>query len=259
MIELGVQPQGERGAAGPEVHARPAADNLIKEEPRTLVWRQPLPDGQPAVWKLYRHCKVGLPQRCGCYRCRGQREYEALRHLERQGLPCSRAAFWACGTEARVGAYSLLVTHEVPQACNFQNWLDASQSNYSPLLQPLFQLVAAMHRSGLQHGAMLERNILHTPAGFHLIDLPQARLFRRSIEGRHAGWFDLTLLVHSLTRHLDDEVLISGLAGYPRLPRPARAFVQRVRAEPWSRRYRKFLGMWYTAQAFGHRLLGPIR
>ena len=38
----------------PEELGYPEPDQLIKVEPRTLVWRQTLPDGIPAVVKLYR-------------------------------------------------------------------------------------------------------------------------------------------------------------------------------------------------------------
>jgi hypothetical protein len=41
------------GPPGPLPRADPGAGALIKEERRTVVWRQRLPDGAPAVWKMY--------------------------------------------------------------------------------------------------------------------------------------------------------------------------------------------------------------
>ena len=254
MFALTVQPRDDRGACGPSLVARPGRAGLIKEEPKTLVWRQPLPDGTRAVWKLYRHRRIALPERLGLYRNRALREYAALRHLDRHGIPCSRPAFWAEGRDPTEGAYALLVTHEIAGACDFHSWINAARGTQSPLMQPLFRLVADMHRSGLQHGTLLERNVLLSPSGFHLIDFPRSHLYPQSIEGRPAGWFDLHLFIQSLKRHFDDGVLANGLAGYARLPCPAAEFVRRARAHPWSKRRRKAIEFYYAAHAFFHGL-----
>lgn len=249
-------PRGRHGAAGPAVRADPAAGTLIKEERKTVVWRQTLTDGTRAVLKLYRHRKPSWLERRGWYTGRAEREYRALCHLEDHQVACSAPLFWACGETPATGRYELLATREVAGAVDLHDLVKQGNAPSSLDLRPLFALTAALHRSGLQHGALLGRNVLLAGRDFFLIDLPRSQRFGRSIEGRGAGLFDLKVLVQSLAPYLPDETLVAGLAGYARLPRPAVDLVRAMRPQPLNNRRLNLLHAVFTVQSGCSRLLG---
>lgn len=249
MPALDILPRDSRGTTGPALKADPAAGSLIKEERKTVVWRQTLPDGIPAVWKLYRHRKPSFLERRGWYTGRAEREFRALGHARDHGVACSEPLFWATGASDATGIYELLVTREVVGATDLKDWLDRHRGETPPDLQPLFALAAALHRTGLQHGALLARNILLAGREFHLIDFPRCQRFGRSIEGRPAGWFDLKVLVQSLVPYLPDGPLVEGLGGYPLRPGPAGDLVRAMRPQPLNNRRLNALHAVYTLQS----------
>ena len=226
-----LRPLGRAGSTGETLRADPTS-GLIKEERKTVVWRQTLPDGTRAVLKLYRHRKVRLAESMGLYTGRAEREFKALTHLAARGVPCSEPLFWATGTLPESGKYELLATREVPGAEDLKAWMLAHARTRPLDLAPLFALAAAAHRTGLQHGALLERNVLLADGAFYLIDFPRCQFFGRSIEGRGPGLFDLRTLVNSFLRYLPDETLVRALAGYGRLPVDPAALVRDLRAHP---------------------------
>lgn len=254
-----VHPRGRTGRHSSALVADPAAGTLIKEERKTVVWRQTLPDGTPAVLKLYRHRKPSLLERAGLYTGRAEREFRALCHLEDHGVACSAPLFWAVGETPDTGRYELLATREVPGALDVRDWLDRHAGKQPLDLVPLFALAAAMHRTGLQHGAFLGRNVLLAGHDFFIIDLPRSQRFGRSIEGRGPGLFDLKVFIQSLTPYLPDEALVPGLSGYPRLPVPAKDLVRAMRPQPLNNRRLNGLHAVYTLQSGWSRLFCPRR
>lgn len=253
-----LQPCGRTGLNSQPITADPAAGVLIKEERKTVVWRQTLPDGTPSVLKLYRHRKPTWLERRGFYTGRAEREFRALCHLEDHRVACSLPLFWAVGETPETGRYELLATREVAGAVDVRDWL-GSEAGKTPLdWTPLFALAAAMHRTGLQHGALLARNVLLAGQHFHLIDLPRSQRFGRSIEGLDAGLFDLKVLLQSLTPFLPDAPLVAGLTGYPRLSVQAEELVKTMRAQPLNNRRLNTLHAVYTLQSGWSRFFDKI-
>jgi tRNA A-37 threonylcarbamoyl transferase component Bud32 len=194
--------------------ARPEPTSIIKSARDALVWRQRATDGAPAVWKLYSHRPWRAWERSRRVACRVQREFEALAFLQAHGVPCSMPLAWARGESRDLGRYELLVTREVTGARDLSRWFAASDEATRRALDlaPLFASVRAMHAGGLQHGALAIRNVLISPAGFHLIDLPRRQWFGRSIVGSAPASFDLGLLVQELVAHLPPEQVAAALA-----------------------------------------------
>lgn len=232
MPAIDAQTRGLNGLTGITLRLNPAAGTIIKEERDAVVWRQILPDGIPAVLKLYRHRKLLWFKQRGWYTSRAEREFHVLSHAMHHGIACSAPLFWAVGRTEDKTHYELLATREVCGAKDFKNWLMCRRSEDLPDLKPLFALVASLHRSGIQHGALFARNVLFAGCNFHLIDFPRSHRYGSSIEGRRAGWFDIKLLLQSMTKHLPDAPLIAGLAEYPHLPDSAETFVRNIRRTP---------------------------
>lgn len=251
---LDIQPRTRTGGPSAVLRADPSAGNLIKEERKTVVWRQSLPDGTPAVMKLYRHRKPSWLERRGWYTGRAEREYRALCHAADHGVACSEPLFWAVGETGATGKYELLATREVAGASDMKDWLDQHPGAMPPNLNSLFALIATLHRSGLQHGALLARNTLLAGHAYALIDFPRSQHFGQSIEGRPAGWFDLKVLLQSLTPYLPDAPLVEGLAGYPRLPCSGETLVKSMRRQPLNNRRLNILHAVYTVQSGWSRL-----
>lgn len=249
-----LEPRGRSGSTGETVLANPAAGALIKEERKTVVWRQTLPDGTPAVLKLYRHRKPSWLERRGLYTGRAEREFRALCHLEDHGVACSAPLFWAIGNTPDSGLFELLSTREVTGAVDIHDWLEKTGGQTPLDWAPLFALAAALHRTGLQHGALLARNILLSRNSFYLIDLPRSQRFGCSIEGGGPGVFDLKVLLQSLTRFVAGEALVAGLAGYPTLPVPPLELVRAMQAQPLTNRRLNILHAVYTVQSSWSRL-----
>ena len=254
---LAVVPRGLHGPAPEVLRIEPARCSLIKEEKGTVIWRQLLPDGTPAICKCYRHRKPSVFQQLHLDQGRAEREFNALSLLEQHHVPCSTPLFWAQGTAPETGRYEVLVTREIAGAIDLRNWLRQHLGAPPPDLRPLFAVAAAMHRAGLQHGAFVARNILLAGREFLLLDLARCHVFGRSIEGRGPGLFDLQTLLQNLAPHLPDSVLVPALAGYGALPVEASELVSRGRLPPRGRRHHNLWHTLYSVQAAGSRFLRP--
>ncbi len=94
----------------------PVADQkLIKAEPGTLIWTEPLPEGGRAFVKMYRRRPLLDPVRRWFTPFRVEREYDLLTHLYRNGVPCPEPLSWSHGTSRpAMGGTRLLVTREIP-------------------------------------------------------------------------------------------------------------------------------------------------
>lgn len=244
-----LQPLGRAGPAGDPVRADPTS-GVIKEERKCVVWRQRLPDGTPAVLKLYRHRKARLSERLGLYTGRAEREFRALCHLHDRGVACSEPLFWARGERPDTGRYELLATREVEGAVDLKAWMLEHAGKRELDLTPLFALAAEAHRTGLQHGALLERNVLMRDGRYFLIDLPRCQFFGRSIEGSAAGRFDVRTLANSFLRYLPDAEVEKAVAGYAALNVSPAEFVRGLRTHPVNDRKLNAWKIWFSTQAW---------
>jgi len=177
---------------------------LIKVEFGTLIWSEPIPGGGRAVMKMYRQRPIYDPARRLLLSYRADREYRALSHLVRHGIPCSEPLSWSRGRHHLHGRYELLATREIADVSALDVLLQ--QPGAVADLAPLFRLARRMHDSGVSHGAFVPRNILaslpvHGPSAFHLIDMAYSRIFPRGIAKTRMATFDLLDLLHRIQRY----------------------------------------------------------
>jgi len=191
--------------------------NLIKAEYGTLVWSEPLEDGGRAIIKLYRRRPFYDPLRRWFLPYRAEREFKALTHLVRHGIPCSEPLSWSHGRRDPHGLYELLVTREVAGATSLDKLLKRPGAVTD--LASLLRLVRHMHDSGLSHGGLAPRNILVSfPAAgapaFHIIDMSYSCIFPRGIAGTRMATFDLLDLIYRIDSHFPAERCRAWLADY---------------------------------------------
>lgn len=192
--------------------AVPEEQALIKNEERTLVWRQEPGLGEATVVKMYRRRGCVDWQGERLFKFRVQREYQALLVLESAGVPCSAPLLWGFGTATEHGRFEILVTREIPGAISLkQAFTPGAASLTAEDLLPLFHLVRQLHRCGMYHGALYPKNILVTRPpdrglAFRLIDLARSQRFPKSIQGTAMARYDLLGLLHGLT-HLRPGIL----------------------------------------------------
>jgi tRNA A-37 threonylcarbamoyl transferase component Bud32 len=212
---------------------------LIKAEPGTIVWSEPLAGGGRAVVKLYRHRPVHDPLRRWFLAYRAEREYRILEILHRQGVACPEPLRWSHGRDRAYGRHELLATREIEGAVPLVDLLDLAAA---PSLTPLFAIARRMHECGVAHGAFYPRNILVTrpvgqPAGYHLIDFAHGRRFRRSIVGSRPADYDLLDLLRMVARQAPVKDADAWLAGYGLAGAPASALLDRLATHrierPW--------------------------
>ncbi len=200
---------GDFGAAPGQV--------LIKVEFGTLIWSEPIPDGGRAVMKMYRQRPFHDPARRLLLSYRADREYRALSHLVRHGIPCSEPLSWTRGRHHLHGRYELLATREIVDVAALDVLLQ--QPGAVTDLAPLFQLARRMHDSGVSHGAFVPRNILasfpvHGVPAFHVIDMAYSRIFPRGIAGTRMASFDLLDLLHQVRLYFPPERCRAWLVDY---------------------------------------------
>jgi len=179
----------------------PGPEVVLKQERKTIIWRQVDDHGRTVVIKLYRLRGAVTALRGYLAECRVAREDRRLRHLLRWGVPCSTPLGWWRGWIPQHGFYEVLAMLEVPDSTPLDEWLAGHQSE--DLLRRVFECVRAMHESGLCHQALAGRNILVAPGpdetlGGVIIDLPKAWIFPYSIVGSRMARFDLQDLVFNL-------------------------------------------------------------
>lgn len=190
----GFRPPGDTCALSP-----PPGAAIIKDEDRTLIWSQTLPDGDRVVAKMYRHRNLIDFWRERLFRFRVQREFETLERMVRHEVPCSEPVFWTYGRSPENGRYEILVTHEIADPTPVRELILSGRDHTSGLdLWPLFQGVRRMHTAGVYHGALNTRNVLLAAGHYYIIDSPRSLLYRGSIEGQFAAWADMLCLCHNL-------------------------------------------------------------
>jgi hypothetical protein len=179
----------------------PAADDFLKKERGTWIWREVGPDGRFRVVKLYRHRGFHNALRSRATRFRAQREWSRLRHLAHWGVPCTAPLGWTHGYSRQHGYFEVLVTLEVPDAVSLDAYLKTGGTAATPA--PLYRIARRMHDSGLCSQALYARNILVQPRApldqrYSLLDLPRSWLFPGSITGTSMARCDLLDLTRSI-------------------------------------------------------------
>jgi hypothetical protein len=181
-----------------------ADQSLVKAEPRTLVWAEPLADGGRAFYKMYRRRGLLEPLRRLFVPYRAQREFWLLERLRACGVPTAQPLRWSQGTDRRHGRHQILVTREIPAARPLKDLLRAGPS-VAPDLAPLFAVARRMHEAGVAHGAFYAANIMVAVAPgeaprFHVIDLAHGCRFSRGIVGTTPADYDLLDMLRSIER-----------------------------------------------------------
>lgn len=257
--------------ADPPAEAMPAGLSevrRIKSEPKCLIWSGRLANGTAVVLKMYRHRGVADTLRGRAFRTRAEREYAALKRLERRGVPCSRPLYWRRGYCRAHGFFEALATREIPRATPLDAHLTAEAAATEAIdFRPLFEAVGRMHRHGVYHGALSPKNILIVSSGgaprLFLIDLARSRLFSESIRGRRIARYDLIQLVVKLERHLGTGACRAGLSAYGLDPQAIDALYAEARGWGSLSRSRKVaqatLALKVFLSAAAARLNGALR
>jgi tRNA A-37 threonylcarbamoyl transferase component Bud32 len=194
-----------------------AAQRVVKAEPRTLVWMEPLADGGRGCFKMYRRRSVLDPVRHLFVPYRVEREFRLLQRLQEAGIPCTEPLRWWQDRDRQHGWHEVLLTREIPAALPLRDLLRASRPSMD--LAPVFALARRMHDCGVVHGAYYAANILVTRrAGespqYHLLDLAHGCSFRGSVVGRPPADYDLLDMLRSVERVASIDRCRDWLSGY---------------------------------------------
>lgn len=224
-----------------------AGHRLIKEEPGTLIWSEPLAAGGRVVVKMYRHRPLHEPLRRLFVPYRVEREYRILESLGRRGVACPEPLSWMHGRDRADGRHELLTTREIADAVPLSDLL-GRPGKAPPDLAPLFALGRRMHEAGVAHGAFYPRNVLVTAAGgmhssFHLIDFAHGRAFRGSIVGSRPARYDLLDMLRTIARQAPLHDAPRWLAAYGLGPGEAAALLARLPQHRIERPWRHFRRM----------------
>ena len=114
-----------------------ANETLIKAEPRTLIWSQPLAGGERVVVKMYRRRSVLDPLQRLVVPYRAEREYRLLAWMRRCGIPCPEPIRWSQGNDRRHGRHDILVTHEIPFSTPLSDLLKRARPRIPDLRSPV--------------------------------------------------------------------------------------------------------------------------
>jgi hypothetical protein len=239
-----------------------AGQTLVKAEPRTLIWAEPLPDGGRAIFKMYRWRGWLEPFRHWFVPYRAQREFWLLERLRARGIPCAAPLRWTHDANRRHGYHEVLVTREIPSVRPLKDLLRAGRS-VAPDLAPLFGLVRRMHEAGIAHGALYAANVLVAvpaidPLRFHVIDLAHGCRFSRGIVGTPPAEYDILDLLRSIERIAPIHAPERWLAGYGLGPAGTARLLRKLPGHRLERPWRHFRRAETDSREFFDRLLrGP--
>jgi hypothetical protein len=220
---------------------------LIKAEPGTLIWSEPLSEGGRAVVKMYRRRPLFDPVRHLVTPYRVEREHDLLAHLHRNAIPCAEPLWWSHGRNHGHGRYEILATREIAGTAPLAQLLRASAGTTVWDLAPLFQLARRMHEAGVSHGAYYPTNILaasplQNPPALHLIDLAHGCRFSNSIVGTRPAEFDILDMIRAIERRHPITNCEQWIAGYgldaPGIERLMRRLERHRIEKPWRHLHR---------------------
>lgn len=218
---------------------------LIKAEPETLIWVEPLPDSGREVVKLYRNRASLDPLRRLFVPYRVEREYRLLERLFDGGVPCPEPLRWSHGNNARHGRHELLATREIPRAIPLKSRLRSARP--IPDLAALFSLARRMHDCGVSHGAFYPANILVSSNSrgeeeLHIIDLAHGCSFAQGIVGTRPADYDLLDMLRAIARLAPIDDCEHWLEGYGTGTRHARKLLWMLETHlierPWRHLHR---------------------
>lgn len=175
---------------------------IVKDEPRTVVWRTTLPSGAAGFVKSYRHRSLYDFTRESLTRFRVQREFDALCFLARRSIPCARPICWGRGQSETAGRFETLVTFERPDTVGLKDWLRTEAAD-GRWIEPAARLLRQAHEAGFYHGALAPRNLLLRPApkvACYFIDTPKSIVFPRSVVGTRMARHDLMVFLGEIAR-----------------------------------------------------------
>jgi tRNA A-37 threonylcarbamoyl transferase component Bud32 len=224
-----------------------AGHRLVKEEPGTLIWSEPLASGGRAVVKMYRRRPPHEPLRRLFVPYRVEREYRILESLSRQGVACPEPLSWSHGRDRANGRHERLATREIADAVPLDQLL-GREGRAPPDLAPLFALGRRMHECGVAHGAFYPRNVLVTAADgpqptFHLIDFAHGRAFRGNIVGTRPARYDLLDMLQTIASLAPPDGAPRWLAAYGLGAGEAAALLARLPRHRIERPWRHFRRM----------------
>jgi len=232
----------------------PSGVDVLKDEPRTLIWRSRLPSGAWAIVKTYRRRSLYDFTRESMTRFRAQREFESLAFLSKNNVPSVRPICWGYGRHPESGRFESVATFQELNVIGLKDHLRSGCAG-DRWIEPAARLVRQGHDIGFYHGALAPRNILVRPAGWDdpacmFIDTPRSIVFPRPITGTRMAEHDLMVLLGEVCGVVGETPLPRFLATYgmpesdiPRLVdrikcyRPNRNTRNRARAEFLIRRF----------------------
>ncbi len=202
-----------------EILEAPASSrDVLKDEPRTLIWNSVLPSGTVAVVKTYRRRSLYDFSRESITRFRAQREFDALSFLCRNRIPCVRPLAWGCGRNSRSGRFESLATVEERGVVGLKEYLRAGDAD-ERWIEPAASLVRRAHDVGFYHGALAPRNILvrlpeRGEMACLIIDTPKSIVFRRPVTGTRMADHDLLVFLCEVNNVVGDAAVAGFLARY---------------------------------------------
>lgn len=213
-------------------------DDVIKDEPNTLIRQALLPCGTAAIVKTYRHRSPLNFFRQPLIRFRAQREFETLSFLSEKKVPCSRPICWGHGRDNQSGRFECLVTFEEPDVVGLKAHLRSEPADGS-WIEPTARLVRQGHDVGFYHGAMVPRNILvrrNQGGGIMciFIDTPKSIVFPKPVIDTHMAEHDLLVFLHEVNNVVGEAPISRFLAAYGIQPANIPGMVDRiVRYRTW--------------------------
>ena len=219
-----------------------SGQRLIKGEPKTLIWSEPLPGGGRAVVKMYLRRPFFDPVRRWILPYRAEREFRLLAYLHQNDLPCAEPLWWSHGRDPVHGRHELLATREIAGAVPLVDMLRAAGRAPLPDLTPLFRIARRLHECGVSHGAFYPTNILVTaPASrkpaFHVVDMAHGCRFASDIVGTRPAEFDLLDMMQCIARKQPLMDCALSLVGYGLDVRTSERLMTRLRdhrlERPW--------------------------
>jgi hypothetical protein len=236
-----------------------ADEVLVKAEPRTLIWTEPMAGGGRAVVKMYRRRHPLDPVRHWFTPYRSEREFGLLAHLRACRLPCPEPLSWSHATNRRHGHHEILVTREIRSTTPLSDLLRRGPPRV-PDLAPLFAVARRMHECGVAHGAFYAPNILaevaaSAPAKFYLIDLAHGCRFVGSIVGTRPADYDILDMLRSIERFMPIDDRERWVSAYGLGTAGTRALLGRLGRHRLERPWRHFRRAETDAREFFSRLV----
>lgn len=194
--------------------------DLIKEEPDTLIYAWPLEGEARLILKVYRRVGILHWMRKRLVGFRARREFHALGALQAASVDCCEPLFWGIGRCPEHGRFEFLGTREIPGAVTLQETMPRlAPRERAEVLEQLYEKVARMHHRGVYWGAPFLGNVLVSPRDgwsgrVMIVDLEKSVRFPGDIRGSRMALFDLINLVTTTRRYAGQVKVRQALVRY---------------------------------------------